>query len=127
MGLKKEVKRLLKLGQKAAKALGREGRTRVEEVLATAIGTLEGELRRNDGPKPKKASAEGARKRSGRPAPGSPAIRVPVKKQEPRAARRTAPPGRRPAAQGRRAPSPGSRSTSGQAPSSNEPRGAPSA
>jgi hypothetical protein len=102
MGLKKEGKRLLKLGQKAAKALGREGKTRVEEVFATAIGALEGELRKNDGPKNKDAAAKGARKS---PASGRRAIQAPAKEPEPKAARRAAPPRRGAAAAGRPGPS----------------------
>jgi hypothetical protein len=131
MGLKKEGKRLLKLGQKAAKALGREGRTRVEEVFATAIGALESELRRNDGQKDKKASAEGTRERPGRTVPGSRATRVPVEKPEQKASRRTATPRRRHATSAgppaRKALGQRSSTVATRAPSSSEHRGAPSA
>ena len=44
MGVKKVGKRLLKLGQKTAKTLGKEGRKRVEELFSTAIEKLEHEL-----------------------------------------------------------------------------------
>ena len=44
MGMKKVGKRLLKLGQKTAKTLGKEGRKRVEELFSTAIEKLEHEL-----------------------------------------------------------------------------------
>jgi hypothetical protein len=44
MGIKKDGKRLLKLGQKAAKRLGEEGKNRVAEFFAQAIEILEREL-----------------------------------------------------------------------------------
>ncbi len=49
MGMKKVGKRLLKLGQKTAKTLGKEGRKRVEELFSTAIEKLEHELQEKGG------------------------------------------------------------------------------
>jgi hypothetical protein len=45
MGIKKTGKKLMKIGKKAAKSLGKGGSEFVEAVLHTAIGTLETELK----------------------------------------------------------------------------------
>jgi hypothetical protein len=71
MGIKKAGKRLLKLGQKAAKTLGREGKQRVEEFFANAIEILERELETERGGKAsKKATAKGTARPRRRPEVG---------------------------------------------------------
>jgi hypothetical protein len=54
MGFKKSGKRLLKLGQKAARELGKDGRAWVEKVFQTAFEVIEGEL----SPKKKVSASE---------------------------------------------------------------------
>jgi hypothetical protein len=102
MGIKKAGKRLLKLGQKAAKTLGREGKKRVEEFFANAIEILERELEKQRGATPSKkptgkATARPRRRaeavrRATRAKPRTEAVRPMTK--APRAAQRP----RRPAA-----------------------------
>ena len=49
MGIRKDGKKLVKLGQKAAKRLGTEGKRRVAEFFANAIEILERELDKQRG------------------------------------------------------------------------------
>ena len=64
MGLKRSGKRLLKLGQKAARELGEDGKAWVDKVFQTAYGVIDEAL----GPKTKGAARErpAAAERSGR-------------------------------------------------------------
>jgi len=48
MGIKKSGKRLLKLGRKAARELGKGGKAWVEKVFQTACGVIEEELGRKE-------------------------------------------------------------------------------
>ena len=58
MGIKKDGKKLLKLGQKAAKRLGTEGKEQVAEFFAKAIEVLERELEKQRGEPSKKRAAK---------------------------------------------------------------------
>jgi hypothetical protein len=57
MGIKRDGKKLLKLGQKAAKRLGTEGKKQVAEFFAKAIAVLERELEKQRGETPSKKRA----------------------------------------------------------------------
>jgi hypothetical protein len=54
MGIKKSGKKLLKLGQKAAKELGAEGKALVAKLFSKAIENLERELDKQRGASPSK-------------------------------------------------------------------------
>jgi hypothetical protein len=75
MGIKKAGKRLLKLAQKTAKALGEDGRKRVEELFSTAIAALERELQEKTGLKAGRKATPG--KRPHPPAAGASAASTP--------------------------------------------------
>ncbi len=93
MGIKKIGKKLMKIGKRAGKRLGKGGSEFVETVLQTAIGTLETELKKRGATSGKKPGAQVARQpERSRPAgsrsarrrltqggekPGAPAARSP--------------------------------------------------
>jgi hypothetical protein len=93
MGMKKSGKRLLKLGQRAARELGKGGKEWVEKVFQTACGVIEEELGRKDKETARKraapASRSGGTKSVGQPAPKRKATSGSVTK---RADRRSATP-----------------------------------
>ncbi len=68
MGIKKTGKKLMKIGKKAAKSLGKSGSEFVEAVLQTAIGTLETELKKKGATSGKKPVVQAAKQPQG-PAP----------------------------------------------------------
>ena len=55
MGIKKTGKKLMRLGKKASRRLGKDGRALVQNVLQAAIGTLQAEIKKRAKPS-KKAS-----------------------------------------------------------------------
>jgi hypothetical protein len=59
MGIKKTGKKLMKIGKKVGKSLGKGGTEFVEAILQTAIGTLETELKKKttSGKKPGEQAA----------------------------------------------------------------------
>ncbi|OFX20220.1 MAG: hypothetical protein A2V77_16575 [Anaeromyxobacter sp. RBG_16_69_14] len=70
MGIKKIGKKLMKIGKKSARSLGKGGSEFVEAVLQTAIGVLETELKKKGAPSARKtrvrAAAAPAKSRSAR-------------------------------------------------------------
>jgi len=84
MGIKKDGKKLLKLGQKAAKRLGKEGKERVAEFFAKAIEVLERELEQERDGRPAKQRTT---KAAARPRPAGAGHPAPRAKPERRAIR----------------------------------------
>jgi hypothetical protein len=65
MGIKKTVKKLLKVGRKTGKSLGKGGSEFVEAVLRTAIETLEAELEKKGATSGKKPGVQAAKEPQG--------------------------------------------------------------
>jgi hypothetical protein len=79
MGIKKAGKKLLKLGQKSMKTLGKEGKHQVEALFAMAIEVLEREIQKAAGKK-KSRTAKAKKPKGGHAAIAQPSNRpAPVK------------------------------------------------
>jgi hypothetical protein len=93
MGIKKIGKKLMKIGKKAGKSLGKGGSEFVESVLQTAIGTLETELEKRGATSAKKPGVQAARQSEGR---GPAGIRSAKRHLPQEAKKRGAPASKRP-------------------------------